>query len=718
MGQQKPQIQQKERTHQNSSAQKAADAEKPHERMRQYHPRFSFTGSAPPPNIPPNPQNILNLQQTIGNQAVGRFIQAKLKIGQPGDKYEQEANRVADAVMGRPEPQLHPQPAEEEEEELIQSKPLSEQITPLFQRHVEEGEAIQTKLMFPSRLTIQKQEEPEEDEETIQTKRHKSKSPEITSNLVSRIQSLRGSGHPLPKSIGAYFEPRFGVDFGKVRVHTDIQAADTAQKLKASAFTSGQNMVFGAGQYAPETKVGEKLLAHELTHVVQQAGDKAQKKLIIGEASNKNNQEVGRIQSLKSYYEGSERHELIMTQREKRSSNKDKKSETEDIRRDIKEKSRNFDPDKMQGLGTGHTASVYFYTKESQLEQEGHLILFEVAQRYVATVDWKEAAKRTERASLRGRVTGHADIRPSSNPDNNALSRNRARLVAQILVCYVNELIRGIGEITPELIIEGAGIKDCQLNCENYKDPSELSKYRRADVYIDPPDFSKKEPKTEEKKPTIEEPYKEQIEDAVRELREAGFNQSMIEALLSELGPLEIVDNLLSLINLFTEFLPFVTDLIGLAGQLLALAGAWSVALVGKRYVLAPISYKAVAYGATAWFFNKPHPLELPNSDIEELKAMGRENWIKDAKEIWINSSSDGAMAFAKLYARWNERYYNETKKELKIKSIKKLMCSMFDYNPKKMACSFYKSMVEGAWGLTPSRRAEYKLRIKCDFPN
>ena len=117
--------------------------------------RIQRTKSSQPIKSPTD--RILFLQRTIGNQAVQRLIksgtlQAKLKIGQPGDKYEQEADRVADAVMRMPEPgvqrQVKPQ---EEEEETLQSKPLANQITPLVQ--------------------VQRQEESEEEEEeTLQAK--------------------------------------------------------------------------------------------------------------------------------------------------------------------------------------------------------------------------------------------------------------------------------------------------------------------------------------------------------------------------------------------------------------------------------------------------------------------------------------------------------------------------------------------------------------------
>jgi hypothetical protein len=89
--------------------------------------------------------------------------------------------------------------------------------------------------------------------------------------LEARVQSLRGSGQPLPQSVRSFFEPRFGRDFGGVRVHVDARATEAARLVDARAFTLGQDIVFRAGQYQPETMAGQRLLAHELTHVVQQA---------------------------------------------------------------------------------------------------------------------------------------------------------------------------------------------------------------------------------------------------------------------------------------------------------------------------------------------------------------------------------------------------------------------------------------------------------------
>jgi hypothetical protein len=94
-----------------------------------------------------------------------------------------------------------------------------------------------------------------------------------------------GAGQPLSESARGFFEPRFGHDFRHVRVHADARAAESARDIDALAYTVGQDIVFGAGQYAPESAGGRNLLAHELTHVVQQTagaggGETAQRKLV------------------------------------------------------------------------------------------------------------------------------------------------------------------------------------------------------------------------------------------------------------------------------------------------------------------------------------------------------------------------------------------------------------------------------------------------------
>lgn len=91
------------------------------------------------------------------------------------------------------------------------------------------------------------------------------------------IQALRGGGRALAASERAFFEPRFGYDFGAVRVHTDSRAARAAHSIGARAFTLGHDLVFAPGEYRPGSDRGRRLMAHELTHVVQQAQGRKQR---------------------------------------------------------------------------------------------------------------------------------------------------------------------------------------------------------------------------------------------------------------------------------------------------------------------------------------------------------------------------------------------------------------------------------------------------------
>jgi hypothetical protein len=84
--------------------------------------------------------------------------------------------------------------------------------------------------------------------------------------------ALRSAGQPLDAATRALMEPRFGHDFGEVRVHTGPTAAASARAVRAQAYTVGQQIVFGTGRFAPQTPAGQRLLAHELTHVVQLSG--------------------------------------------------------------------------------------------------------------------------------------------------------------------------------------------------------------------------------------------------------------------------------------------------------------------------------------------------------------------------------------------------------------------------------------------------------------
>jgi hypothetical protein len=95
---------------------------------------------------------------------------------------------------------------------------------------------------------------------------------EVSPDVESRISQMQGGGQAIPEGERAFFETRMGYDFSKVRVHTDSNAVQTSRALSARAFTTGNDIAFGAGTYQPGTNAGRRLLAHELTHVVQQTG--------------------------------------------------------------------------------------------------------------------------------------------------------------------------------------------------------------------------------------------------------------------------------------------------------------------------------------------------------------------------------------------------------------------------------------------------------------
>jgi hypothetical protein len=179
-------------------------------------------------------------------------VQAKLTVGQPNDPYEQEADRVADQVMRMPDSQVMEEPDD---------SPLQAGTTPSIQRMCADCAAEEK--------TVQRQPALEE-EAPVQAKEQTGKTPQVSPGIESRLTARQGQGTPLPKATRNFMESRMGQDFSGVRIHSDGEAAQLNRELKAQAFTRGQDVFFGAGKYGPETGDGKRLLAHELTHVVQQ----------------------------------------------------------------------------------------------------------------------------------------------------------------------------------------------------------------------------------------------------------------------------------------------------------------------------------------------------------------------------------------------------------------------------------------------------------------
>jgi len=109
------------------------------------------------------------------------------------------------------------------------------------------------------------------------------------------IQGARGGGQALDSGVRAQMEPAFGADFGGVRVHADAGANALNQSLNARAFTTGQDIFFRQGAYNPGSSSGRELVAHELTHVVQQNGAQVQRKLTVGQPGDRYEQEADRV---------------------------------------------------------------------------------------------------------------------------------------------------------------------------------------------------------------------------------------------------------------------------------------------------------------------------------------------------------------------------------------------------------------------------------------
>jgi Domain of unknown function (DUF4157) len=193
-------------------------------------------------------KSLLTPGTKAGKKAMRFFnpaIQAKLTVNNPNDKYEQEADTMADKVMRMEQP-------------FIQAKPLI--VIP-----------VQRKCAHC-----------EEEEKKVQLKKDiNAEESTADNNLENYVGSLSGGGQSLPNDIRNFYEPRFGYDFSSVKVHTDNVAAKSAQSINALAYTNGNNIVFNSGQYAPNTDNGKRLLGHELTHVVQQNKTTALQKKII-----------------------------------------------------------------------------------------------------------------------------------------------------------------------------------------------------------------------------------------------------------------------------------------------------------------------------------------------------------------------------------------------------------------------------------------------------
>lgn len=206
--------------------------------------RYQQTGTSSPPTEPTAITGNFLIAPTP--PTFGLSIQPKLTIGEPGDRYEQEADKVANEVVQRINA-----PASLQRRELIAPPipTLSSQLAAM-------GE-------LKPWQRVQRQDGLVEGE--------------ATRELESSINLARGGGQPLDAGLQQSMGQAMGADFGGVRVHTDAQSDRLNQTLQAKAFTTGQDVFFRQGEYNPGSRGGQELIAHELTHVVQQSGGAVQR---------------------------------------------------------------------------------------------------------------------------------------------------------------------------------------------------------------------------------------------------------------------------------------------------------------------------------------------------------------------------------------------------------------------------------------------------------
>jgi cytochrome c551/c552 len=193
---------------------------------------------------------------------------------------------------------------EEEEQEPVQTKPMTASSSSRLQRETlpeEEQEPVQTKPMTGSSSSrLQRETLPEEEEqEPVQTKSSQKQTAkdqdfDAGSNVENQLNSSKGGGSPLPDEVRSFMEARFGADLSQVRVHTGSEAVEMNKELNAQAFTHGKDIYFGSGRYNPGSSEGKHLLAHELTHVIQQTGS-VQPKLDIGNVGTEYKQKAKQV---------------------------------------------------------------------------------------------------------------------------------------------------------------------------------------------------------------------------------------------------------------------------------------------------------------------------------------------------------------------------------------------------------------------------------------
>jgi hypothetical protein len=306
-------------------------------------------------DTPVQTKPINRLKKTFQDKRVA-MIQAKLSIGEPNDKYEQEADATASKVvqqinsptqdksvqkqesMEEDELQMKPissiqreEMEEMEEEDELQMKPISSiqreemeemeeedelQMKPISSIQREEMEEMEEEdeLQMKPISSIQREEEDELQMKPLVQRRENLGAEEAPTDLESSIQSARGSGQPLDPSLQSKMGQAMGADFSRVKVHIDSQSNQLNKSIQAKAFTTGQDVFFRQGAYAPSSRSGQELIAHELTHVIQQ--NPTVQRTVSDQVVDKNDQQLNNDES-NSISDGFSKNNLVQMSSEK-----------------------------------------------------------------------------------------------------------------------------------------------------------------------------------------------------------------------------------------------------------------------------------------------------------------------------------------------------------------------------------------------------------------
>lgn len=187
-------------------------------------------------------------------------LQPKLKISNPGDRYEREADAVSTSILRSHEPDTAITFHDDRKAGRRKDSEIGKSNEQRKKKEMEKSFEVSTRKVNEGRRL----------RGIVSRSQDKDYSHAYDTDLTSVKSTSSSGGSPIPENVRSFYESRFGRNFANVRIHSGKRAAESAHSINANAFTFGSDIVFGTGEYSPNTQKGKRLLAHELTHVVQQ----------------------------------------------------------------------------------------------------------------------------------------------------------------------------------------------------------------------------------------------------------------------------------------------------------------------------------------------------------------------------------------------------------------------------------------------------------------